>query len=99
MSRHARRERGRLELWRRGQVVCRLAPGQRTMLGRAPAADVVLTHPSVSRLHARIIWPGDRAAPFIEDLDSQNGVALDGRRIAKSAELRDGVEVLLGALA
>jgi pSer/pThr/pTyr-binding forkhead associated (FHA) protein len=78
--------------------VCRLAPGGRSVLGRAPAADVVVAHPSVSRLHARIIWPEGRARPFVEDLESQNGVLIDGRRIANVAELRDGTELGLGSM-
>jgi pSer/pThr/pTyr-binding forkhead associated (FHA) protein len=88
--------RAELVLRRRNTVVCRIVPGERKLLGRAPAADVTLGHPSVSRLHARITWPEDRARPVIEDLHSANGVSVDGRRIAQLAELRDGCVLELG---
>lgn len=83
---------------RNGATIGRLNAGETILIGRAPAADVVLPHPSVSRLHARIRWPQGRTRPVIEDLHSQNGVWLDGRRIAQVAELRDGVRLGLGEL-
>ncbi len=86
-----------LILRRRGKVVARVRPGQRVLIGRAPAADVTLDHPSVSRLHARVAWPQGRARPVIEDLQSVNGVSLNGRRIAQRAELKDDMVVTLGS--
>lgn len=86
-----------LVLRRNGCEVGRLtANGGKLLVGRAPASDVVLGHPSVSRLHARISWPQGRSRPIIEDLDSVNGVALDGRRIAQRAELRAGMRLSIG---
>lgn len=67
---------------RDGVELVRLVPGERRLLGRAPTAEIVLPHPGVSRLHARIVWPEGRPRPVIEDLHSQNGVWFDGRRIA-----------------
>ena len=55
-------------------------------LGRSPDCDVVLDDGNVSRLHARIFED-----PFgrwiIEDLESQNGVLIDGERIKAQALL------------
>lgn len=89
-------DRPELLLRRNGITVCRLAPGEKKLIGRAPAADVQLGHPGVSRLHARVAWPDDRARPVVEDLESANGVSLNGRRIAQLAELADGVTLALG---
>lgn len=88
----------RLVLRRRGVIVGRLWPGERRLVGRAPAADIQLGHPEVSRLHARLSWPEGRARPIVEDLASANGVWLDGRRIARLAELRDQMTLGLGSI-
>jgi pSer/pThr/pTyr-binding forkhead associated (FHA) protein len=87
-----------LVLRRNGGVVIRLRPGERRLIGRAPASDLVLGHPSVSRLHARLAWPPGRARPVVEDLQSANGVRVNGRRVAQLAELRDGARVGIGDL-
>ena len=51
-----------------------------TILGRAPNCDIVLDDAAVSRLHARISQD-----PFgrwiVEDLESHNGVFVDGQRV------------------
>ena len=55
-------------------------------LGRSPDCDIVLDHNNISRLHARIFQD-----PFgrwiIEDLESQNGVLVEGERIKAKAIL------------
>ncbi len=55
-------------------------------LGRGSKCDVVLDHSNVSRVHARISQD-----PFgrwiIEDMDSYNGVLIDGQRIKAQAVL------------
>jgi sigma-B regulation protein RsbU (phosphoserine phosphatase) len=55
-------------------------------LGRLPDCDIVLDHSNISRLHARIFQD-----PFgrwiIEDLESQNGVLVEGKRIKAQAIL------------
>jgi len=62
-----------------------LAPKGAT-LGRDPDCDIVLDHGNISRLHARIFQD-----PFgrwiIEDLESQNGVLVEGKRIKAQAVL------------
>lgn len=55
-------------------------------LGRDANCDVMLDHPNVSRVHARISHD-----PFgrwiVEDLESQNGVLVEGQRIRAQAVL------------
>lgn len=53
-----------------------------TIVGRAPASDIVLEDPSVSRFHARIEVNGRRID--VRDLDSTNGTWINGRSIGAS---------------
>jgi DNA-binding winged helix-turn-helix (wHTH) protein len=77
----------------RGKQEFLLHPGE-NLLGRDPAADVHLEHPSVSRRHARISIQA--AGATIEDVDSRNGTFLDGRRVDAPVELHDGAIIGLG---
>jgi hypothetical protein len=69
--------------------------GERVLLGRDPAADVVLNDPSVSRRHAVI----ERRGVFWVVLDQQsaNGTWIDDRRVTE-APLQTGQRLRLGAL-
>jgi FHA domain len=60
-------------------------------LGRAPGASVVLGHPTVSRMHARISATG-----VIEDAGSSHGTWLDGVRLTGPTLLHDGAKIRLG---
>jgi len=62
-------------------------------LGRSDDVDCPINHRSVSREHAVITPEGDEFT--IEDLDSANGVNVNGRPI-KRTELRSGDHVELG---
>ncbi|MEO9324505.1 FHA domain-containing protein [Nocardioides sp. C4-1] len=64
-------------------------------IGRDLSNDIVLDDPLVSRFHARLEL-GNPAV--IHDLGSFNGVFVDGRRLAGSAPLQPGSEVILGNL-
>ncbi len=59
-----------------------------TTLGRGSDCDIILDDAAVSRLHARISQD-----PFgrwiVEDLDSQNGILINGQRIKAQAILPD----------
>lgn len=57
------------------------------VIGRSTRAHVLLADPSVSREHARILY--QYGAYYVEDVGSQNGTLLAGRRVTR-AELRDG---------
>jgi putative peptide zinc metalloprotease protein len=62
-------------------------------LGRAPGSTVVLSDPSVSRVHARISL-GD--GPVLEDVGSSHGTYVDGVRVTGPVPLRDGARIRLG---
>jgi putative peptide zinc metalloprotease protein len=64
-------------------------------LGRAPGSTVVLSDPSVSRLHARIS-PGNGEGAILEDAGSSHGTYVDGIRVTGPVPLRDGVKIRLG---
>lgn len=51
--------------------------------GRAPVADAVLDHPSISRLHAAVCYEGLTGAWRVVDLGSAHGTFVDGRAVDK----------------
>ena len=65
-----------------------------TLLGRDPACDGVVRDDGISRRHAEVRRRGDGGYVLV-DLDSTNGVFVDGGRVAEH-ELREGDKVLLG---
>jgi chromosome segregation ATPase len=69
------------------------ALGRRTRIGRAPGCELHIDSTSVSRHHA-LILAGTREA-IIEDLNSTNGVILNGRRVTRQV-LNDGDILTLG---
>ena len=72
-----------------------LGPGD-NLLGRAEDAGIRISHPSVSRHHARIALLGGLAT--LEDLESKNGTFIGEARIAQPARLRDGDDIRLGEI-
>jgi putative peptide zinc metalloprotease protein len=64
-------------------------------IGRAPGSTVVLEDPTVSRVHARISANGGGTAT-IEDAGSSHGTWVDGTRIDRPMQLRDGIKLRLG---
>ena len=63
-------------------------------VGRQDGNTIRLTERNVSRQHARLVKA--EAGYRIEDLDSYNGVLLNGTRIDKASELKDGDRVGIG---
>jgi len=55
------------------------------VMGRSQHCDIVLSSPNISRRHGRI-FVRDRKA-YIEDLNSSNGIFLDGERITGVVEI------------
>ena len=53
--------------------------GEEIIIGRAPSCDIAIGHKSISRRHLRIAIEGDHFVA--EDLGSQNGTRLNGKRI------------------
>lgn len=72
-------------------------PNRTLVIGRAPDADIVLEDQFASRQHAEIRHID--GAYQITDLNSKNGVILNGRKIAAggTAWLEDGAEIILAS--
>jgi pSer/pThr/pTyr-binding forkhead associated (FHA) protein len=66
---------------------------RRLVIGRSKECDVQLADPNVSRRHAELRQEG--AAYWIIDLDSTNGLEVNGRRL-KRAKLESGDRVTIG---
>ena len=64
------------------------------IVGRSPGADIVIAASYVSGRHARFSLMGQDL--FVEDLDSTNGTAVNGRRIDSPVALRDHDVVNVG---
>ena len=73
-----------------------LPPG-RWLVGRAPTADVVLDHDTVSREHGVLSVSGGRVT--ITDLGSANGVLRNGTRVTAETEIGPDDVLLVGAVA
>lgn len=67
--------------------------GRRTFIGRTPDNDLRIEATCVSRRHAVILTGSQHTV--IEDLDSTNGVLVNGKRVARQL-LKDGDDVLIG---
>jgi ABC-type multidrug transport system ATPase subunit/pSer/pThr/pTyr-binding forkhead associated (FHA) protein len=65
-------------------------------IGRQPDNDLVLSHPTVSRKHARVIWNDQVGKHLIEDLHSMNGTFVDGQRVVRPMLLRPGDTIQIG---
>ncbi len=67
--------------------------GRRTTIGRTPENDIQINAAFISRHHAVILGSGQQC--IIEDLNSTNGVLVNGRRVSRQA-LHDGDNVAIG---
>jgi hypothetical protein len=65
----------------------------RTVVGRSRRCDFVLEDPNISRRHFELQLRGSDW--FVVDLESTNGVAVNGRRVT-SAQLSPGDEIVAG---
>jgi serine/threonine protein kinase len=68
--------------------------GESVMVGRDRTCSIVLSHPAVSRRHARITMKG--ASWVLEDLKSANGTFVNNTRVER-AKLKAGDVVRFGA--
>jgi hypothetical protein len=66
---------------------------RRVVIGRSRECDIQLADANVSRRHAEVRQEG--ASFWIVDLDSTNGIEVNGRRL-KRAKLEDGDRVVIG---
>lgn len=85
-------ERGPKEL--RGVKVTVRGP---IIVGRAPGADIVIGASYVSARHARFSLMGNNL--FVEDMDSRNGTAVNGRRMTEPVALQNGDVISVGDVA
>ena len=67
---------------------------RRVLIGRSRECDIQLNDANVSRRHAEIRQEG--ATFWVVDLDSTNGVEVNGRRL-KRAKLEDGDRIVMGS--
>ncbi len=75
-----------------------VAAGGGATVGRGDRADLLLTDPQVSRLHAEIILATPpQLGATLRDRDSANGTAMAGAAIQGEAELPDGGVFELGS--
>jgi hypothetical protein len=72
----------------------RILDGRQIVLGRSRDCDIQLADPNVSRRHAELRQEGE--SYWIVDLDSTNGIEVNGRRV-KRAKLSDGDTFTLGS--
>ena len=69
--------------------------GDFVMIGRAPANQIVVDHPSVSAHHAVLLRTG--ASYLLKDLNSTNGTWINCDRVTE-AELKDGDTIRFGSV-
>jgi len=67
--------------------------GRKTSIGRTPDNDLQIDAKYVSRRHAVILVGPVHAV--VEDLNSTNGVLVNGRRVTRHT-LKDGDQIALG---
>jgi hypothetical protein len=67
---------------------------ERTVIGRSKDSDIRMEDPNVSRRHAEVRREEDMF--WLVDLDSTNGVAVNGRR-TKRARLNEGDTITIGS--
>lgn len=63
------------------------------VIGRNPTCDIVLAHPAVSRIHARLSFRG--GSWILQDLGSTNGTLVNGSQVGR-CKLRPGDRVVIG---
>jgi predicted component of type VI protein secretion system len=69
---------------------------ERITIGREPENDIRLGDLTVSRHHGHLIRQGNDRY-FIEDLQSRNGIRLNGNKITEPVALTDGDHIKIGA--
>src|SRR5689334_15835146 len=68
-----------------------------TVIGRAPACDLVISAPLVSRQHARVRLEGKRV--FVRDAGSTYGTTIKGQKVTSETELMPGDVFSVGPVA
>ena len=74
----------------------RLKPEKPYVFGREEGVDIVLQDALVSRRHAELRWNLEYTCWVLTDLNSRNGVMVNGTRISQPTRIDDGVQVQIG---
>ncbi len=64
------------------------------IVGRSHSSDIILPSDNVSRRHARLYTQGGRC--YVEDLNSSNGVFVNGKRIHRVFEIVRSAQIKVG---
>ncbi len=67
-------------------------------VGRLKTADVPILHADISRAHCAIAPAREGDGFVVRDLESRNGVVVNGRRVERESPLEPGDEIRLGAV-
>lgn len=71
--------------------------GQTTIsIGRSADSDIVLSHPTISRRHARVFRVEDDDTYMIEDSGSTHGTFVNGTKITSATRLSRGDTITIG---
>jgi len=70
-------------------------PQSELLIGRGGNSHLILSHRSVSLVHAKVTWIGERL--FVEDQNSLAGIRVNGKRSPRS-ELSSGDTLQVGDL-
>jgi pSer/pThr/pTyr-binding forkhead associated (FHA) protein len=73
----------------------RIRPGHIKTIGRSPGAEFIVDAALVSRLHCRVT--AGAAVLEVADLDSTNGIFVNGERVAQ-ASLKEGDRLGVGGV-
>jgi pSer/pThr/pTyr-binding forkhead associated (FHA) protein len=86
-----------VDAWGRATAQRLLLPAEGSVvLGRSHDCSCVMSHPTVSRRHARLTQT--ETGWTLRDLASSNGTYLNGARITDTALVHPGDEVWLGSV-
>jgi ABC transport system ATP-binding/permease protein len=67
---------------------------EQLVIGRSAPAGLIITHPEISRRHARLLV--QQGNYVLEDLGSSNGTFVNGQRLQAPRTLTNGAEIQLG---
>lgn len=73
-----------------------IKPGKSYSLGRKSKNDIVVNHPSVSRLHLMLEW--DELGVRVQDMQTRNGTYLNGKRLLNKVALSVGEVIEISAI-
>jgi pSer/pThr/pTyr-binding forkhead associated (FHA) protein len=65
-------------------------------VGRAKDAGLRVNHPTVSRVHARLVISDDRRSTYIQDLGGANGTRVNGKPVGQMQPFSDGDTIGVG---